>query len=73
MTKKLSAAKLKAHLAMAAFVVVAIITATLTSAGIFEYTTLNIDVQTNTNQVSVQPASLSSTSAWSRLAGLLGN
>jgi hypothetical protein len=57
MTKKPTTAKLKAHLAMAAFMVMAIATITLTAVGVFGYATLVAGVHTDGAQASAQSAS----------------
>ena len=56
MMKKQTATKLKARLALAAFIVVAIATITLTSVGLFGYATLTAGVHTDSNQASAQSA-----------------
>lgn len=54
--RKMTSAKLKAHLAMTAFVAVAVLTITLTVAGVFAYATLNIGVQPDGAQANVLTA-----------------
>lgn len=59
-THKMTSAKLKAHLALTAFVAVAVLTITLTVVGIFAYATLNVGVQPDGGpaNVLVAPASV---------------
>ncbi len=58
-TKKASAAKLKAHLALTGFVAVAVIALTLTVVGIFNYTALDRSVQPDGGQANALTAPVS--------------
>jgi hypothetical protein len=73
MTERLTVAKLKAHLALVAFVLVAMMAITLTSAGIFSYVALNMGLEPDTRQASVQQAPFQTASPSSPLATSEGN
>jgi hypothetical protein len=72
-SKKASAAKLKAHLALAGFVAVAVIALTLTMVGLFGYATLDLNVQPDGVQSQALAAPASMTTQTASLGTIQGN
>jgi hypothetical protein len=66
--RKMSINKLKAHLAMAAFIVVALAATGLTVVGTFHYLALNLDLRAQISHVAAQSAPFETVSLASKLA-----
>ena len=73
MLKKLTPAKIKSHLAMLAFLVVAAAALTLTSVGVFNYVTLNAGVQTQSGTATPPTAPFGVASASPNVTLISGN